>query len=160
MTAAARAELAGRQAALVNALVRGAAEPAGFDARWVRTTAASLRRKRARAIARAWPRLSRALGPDFAAGVSRYLAEHPATPAGGAMADGRRLARCLAAEGRLPWEGRLELLSVELRWRWRAGGQRRPRRFGFALAMDGRSARAALGLLAPLLGEHWLFLRR
>ena len=65
MTAQPRARLAARQAELISALYGG--PPAeGLDARLVTLTSDSPARKRARAVARAWPALARALGPGLA----------------------------------------------------------------------------------------------
>jgi len=133
-----RAILAGRQAELVAALVGGGAPPVGFDAARVGTLAAALRAKRGRAIERTWPRLARALGPDWPEILARHLREVPASPASGSLGDGRLLARRLAAVDRLPWDGRLELLAVELRWRWPADGRRLSRRFGLGVAAGRR----------------------
>jgi hypothetical protein len=141
-----RADLARRQAELVSALVGGEEPPAGFDEARVRAAAAGLRAKRAHAIAKAWPRLARALGPDFPAEVDRHVRRLPFAPASGPLGDGRELARALAAAGRLPWEGRLELLAAGLRGR-RA-----------ALAVAGRRSPAELvvAMRLPGLGERWL----
>lgn len=155
-----REELARRQAELVAALVDGAAAPAGFDAGRVDTLAGALRAKRARAIARTWPRLARALGPEWPAALERHLRRRPAPPPSGGLGDGRELARALASEGGLPWEGRLELLGVELRNRWTADGRRQPRRTGVVLALSRRPPRLALAVRLPGLGERWLRLER
>jgi len=155
VTEGGRARLARRQAELLSALVRPEAYLPGFDAERVRAAAASLRSKRVRAIARTWPRLAAALGPDFAGEVSRHVVEHPSPPADGALSDGRAWARDLAARSRLPWEGRLELLAVELRWRWGADGRRRQRRFAAGLAV-GRPLRLAVAVRGHWVGERWL----
>jgi hypothetical protein len=151
-----RADLARRQAELVSALVGGDAPPPGFDEARLRTASAALRSKRAHAIAKAWPRLARALGSEFAAAVERHLRSWPSGPASGPLGDGRALARALAAEGRLPWEGRLELLAADLRHRWPANGRRLPRRAGAAAAWRGAPAELVLAVRLPVLGEHWV----
>lgn len=151
-----RAELARRQAELVAALAGRRPPPEGFDERRVRIAAAALRAKRARAIGRVWPRLART--PGFEAALERHVAEHPAPPPSGALADGRAVARALAAEGRLPWEARLELLGVDLRWRWADDGRRLPRRVAVALAARRSPPGAVLAVRLPALGERWLHL--
>jgi hypothetical protein len=151
-----RADLARRQAELVSALVGEQAPPPGFDAARLRAAAASLRAKRAHAIAKAWPRLARALGPELEAAVERHLRRLPSAPASGPLGDGRALARGLAAEGRLPWEGRLELLAAELRHRWPADGRRLPRRAGAAAAWRRSPAEVVVAVRVPGLGERWL----
>lgn len=151
-----RADLARRQVELVSALVGEEPPPHGFDPARVRTAAAGLRAKRAHAIARAWPRLARALGPELAAEVERHARRLPSAPASGPLGDGRALARSLAAEGRLPWEGRLELLAADLRYRWPAGGRRLPRRAGAAVAWRRSPAGLVVAVRLPGLGERWL----
>jgi len=151
-----RDDLARRQAEVVSALVGEEAPPAGFDAARLRLAAAGLREKRAHAIARAWPRLARALGPDFADAVERHVRRLPSAPPSGPLGDGRALARSLAAEGRLPWEGRVELLSAELRHRWPADGRRLPRRAGAAAAWRRSPPEVVVALRLPGLGERWL----
>jgi len=155
VTEGVRARLARRQAELLSALLGQNSDLPGFDARQVRTASASLHSKRVRAIARAWPRLAAALGPDFGCEVGRHLDEHPSPPEGGALSDGQAFARGLAARACLPWEGRLELLAVELRWRFGEDGRRRQRRFGAGLAV-GRPFRLAAAVRAPGVGERWL----
>ncbi len=151
-----REDLARRQAELVAALVAGRPAPAGFDAGRIRATAAALRSKRGRAIARTWPRLARALGPEWPDVLGRHLRERPGPPPSGGLGDGRALARTLAAQGRLPWEGRLELLGVELRHRWPADGRRLPRRAAVRLAVRRRPPRLVLAARLAGLGEWWL----
>lgn len=155
MTEGGRARLARRQAELLSAVLGQNTDLPGFDTRQVRTAAASLQGKRVRAIARAWPRLAAALGPDFGCQVGLHVDEHPSPPAGGALSDGQAFARDLAARACLPWEGRLELLAVELRWRFAEDGRRRQRRFGAGLAV-GRPFRLAVAVRAPGVGERWL----
>jgi hypothetical protein len=151
-----RADLARRQAALVSALVGDEPPPPGFDRARVRSAAAGLRAKRAHAIAKAWPRLARALGPDLAAEVERHVRRLPSAPASGPLGDGRALARSLAAEGRLPWEGRLELLAAELRYRWPADGRRLVRRAGAGAAWRRSPAGLVVAVRLAGLGERWL----
>jgi hypothetical protein len=141
-----RADLARRQAELVSALVRGEAPPPGFDEERLRAAAAGLRTRRAHAIAKAWPRLARALGPDFPAAVERHVRRSPSAPPSGPRGDGRELARMLQGEGRLPWEGRLELLAAGLRGR----------RWAFAVASRRSPAELVVAARLPGLGERWL----
>ena len=151
-----RADLARRQAELVSALLGDQPPPPGFDAARVRTAAAGLRAKRAHAIAKAWPRLARALGPDLGAEVERHLRRLPSSPASGPLGDGRALARTLAAGGRLPWDGRLELMAAELRYRWPGDGRRLLRRAGAAAAWRRSPAELVVAVRLPGLGERWL----
>lgn len=116
LSAEARARLAAEQAALVAALVGRGAPPEGFDARRVGLAAASLAWKRARAAARAWPGLARALGGRFGKVFAAYAGAAPLPRQGGPLADGRAFARWLAARGKLPEAGRLQALAVDLRY--------------------------------------------
>lgn len=150
-----RADLARRQAELVSALAGREPSPPGFDRERVRTVASALRGKRARALTRAWPRLAAALGLDLAPVLERHLRELPLPPSGG-LGDGRALARTLAAEGRLPWDGRLELLAAELRYRWMRDGRRLPRRAGVAVAWRRAPAVLVVAVRLPVAWERWL----
>jgi hypothetical protein len=155
VTAVDRSDLARRQADLVAALTAQADIPAGFDPGRVNALAAALRDKRGRELARAWPRLARSLGEDWARTLAAHLRDVPSPPPSGPLGDGRALARGLAAGGRLPWEGRLELLAAEMRWRWSPDGRRSPRRFGIGAAASGRPPRLCLTLWAPRVGLVW-----
>jgi len=151
-----RAELARRQAELVSALVGEEAAPPGFDGSRVRTAAAALRAKRSNAIAKAWPQLARALGPEFQSVVEQHVRRMPSAPSSGPPGDGRTLAAWLAAEGRLPWEGRLELAAANIRYRWPADGRRLPRRVGGAVVWRRSPVELVAALRLPGLGERWL----
>jgi hypothetical protein len=150
-----RARLAERQARLVASLVGDGSPPPGFDDGRLETLAAVLAAKRGRAIEHTWPRLARALGRGWPEVLAAHLLEVPGPPPSGALGDGRALARALAARSRLPWEGRLELLAAEVRWRWPADGRRLPRRAGAGLAAGRDPVRLSLALRAPWLGERW-----
>jgi len=116
--AAARARLGAAQHDLVAALVAGAPAPPGFAADRVAAAADALLRKRAREIAAVWPALAVELGARFADQVAGTLRGRP--PAG-ALTDGWRVARELAAAGWLPPAARTELATVEATHRIRAG---------------------------------------
>src|SRR5579859_2378453 len=94
-----RAGLARDQAALVAALTGRAEAPDGFDQARIALLRGGLRRKRARAIARTWPRLAAAL-PDFDTLLQEFMTTHPGPNAGGPAADGRDFAAFLAGSGR------------------------------------------------------------
>lgn len=151
-----RDELARQQAELVAALVDGGPPPPGVDGDRLRVAAAALLEKRGRAIERTWPRLAMALATAWPEELGRHLHERPGPPPSGALGDGRSLARVLAREGRLPWEGRLELLGVDLRYRWTRDGRRLPRGSGLRLAWSWRPFRLVVAARAPGLGERWL----
>ncbi|MGK8557618.1 hypothetical protein [Nocardia gipuzkoensis] len=71
--------LAERQAALVRALVTGAAVPAGFDADAVGAAADAVLSKRAGEVARRFPLLVHACDGDFTAAFRTWAREHPKT---------------------------------------------------------------------------------
>ncbi|MBF6465744.1 hypothetical protein IU427_11235 [Nocardia beijingensis] len=73
------ATLAERQAALVRALVAGAATPAGFDLDAVAAAAQALLHKRVREVARRFPLLVHACDGDFTARFMAWAREHPKT---------------------------------------------------------------------------------
>ncbi|MGV9720336.1 hypothetical protein [Nocardia beijingensis] len=73
------ATLAQRQAALVRALVAGAAVPPGFDAEAVGAAADALLRKRAGEVARRFPLLAHACHGDFTARFTAWARNHPKT---------------------------------------------------------------------------------
>jgi hypothetical protein len=130
---AARSRLAERQAALVWALVAGAAVPAGFDPERVRLAAGSLDRKRRHAVAEVWPGLAEALGEAFAPRFADYAARRDLPARGGPLADGRAFAGWLADTGHLPDAGREQALAVDAR---------------FAAGPDGLHPRRWLGVRA------------
>jgi len=152
----ARAGLAARQAELLRALLGETPAPAGFDADRVRATAGVLARKRARAAARAWPALAAALGYRFERLFAAFADANPLPAEGAPLADGRAFARCLAAAGELPDEGRLEALAVDLHYRTTPGGLRPRRGSACKLALLRRPRRLVVALRLPWLGERWL----
>lgn len=156
LSAEARARLAAEQAALVAALVGRGAPPEGFDARRVGLAAASLAWKRARAAARAWPGLARALGGRFGKVFAAYAGAAPLPRQGGPLADGRAFARWLAARGKLPEAGRLQALAVDLRYANNPDGLALRRGPTCRAAWLRRSRRLILAVRLPWLGEHWL----
>ncbi|MEU2037071.1 hypothetical protein [Nocardia niwae] len=111
------ATLAERQAALVRALVAGAAIPAGFDVDAVAAAAEALLHKRAREAAHRFPLLVRACDGDFPARFTAWAREHPKTTT---SADAAAFA---AAEG-IDWIAAPRRRGVT-RWfrRHRAGGR-------------------------------------
>ncbi|WP_174372070.1 hypothetical protein [Nocardia pneumoniae] len=73
------ASLAERQAALVRALVAGAAVPVGFDADAVGAAADAVLSKRAGEVARRFPLLVHACDGDFTAAFTAWARHHPKT---------------------------------------------------------------------------------
>jgi hypothetical protein len=151
----ARTRLAAQQAALVSALLAGGERPAGFDAESLRVAADSLARKRSRAVARAWPGLTRTLGPDFDKHFAAY-AEGSALPrAGGPLADGRAFARWLKARRELPDAGRLQALAVDLHFITTAHGLEPRTGPAMKVAVLNRPRRLVMALRLPWFGERW-----
>ncbi|KIA66425.1 hypothetical protein [Nocardia vulneris] len=86
------AELAEQQAALVRALVAGAPVPAGFDRTDVAAAAHALLRKRADEVARRFPMLAQACGPEYR---TRFLAWADGRPKTSTAADATAFAASL-----------------------------------------------------------------
>jgi hypothetical protein len=103
---------AARQAQLLDALLRGGDYPAGFVAEQADAAGRSLRRKRARATAQAWPALALQLGDTFDARFDAFARAVDAPPSGDPLRDGLAFARSLRAhdEPRLGDDARAELL--------------------------------------------------
>lgn len=88
-----RAAYAAQQAQLLDALLRGDGYPEGFVAAQADAAGTGLRRKRARAVAQAWPALALSLGEEFGARFDAFARDPAAPPAGDPLADGVAFAR-------------------------------------------------------------------
>ena len=108
-------------------------------------------RKRARAVARAWPGLVNSLGPTFCARFAAFAACAPLPAQGGALADGRAFAAALASEGLLPDAGRFEMLHVDLHHRQTRTGLRPRRGLAVRFARLRTRRRVCIGLRLPWL---------
>lgn len=133
MSAPDREAYAARQAQLLDALLRGGAAPNGFDAARAEAAGRSLRRKRAGAVAGAWPALALDLGEAFDARFDAFARAIDAPPSGDPRADGLAFARWLGGEPRLGDDARAELLLARAALRRRGlfvgvAWLRRPRR--------------------------------
>jgi hypothetical protein len=73
-------------------------------------------RKRAWAVAGAWPLLARSFGPAYLDVFGEYVQRHPFQPSDGSLLDGLRFARFLARTGRLPDVGRVQAFSFRLHY--------------------------------------------
>jgi hypothetical protein len=111
MPADARDDLAAQQSRLVEALTTGTPPPAGFDPAQVETAARALAAKRARSVAKAWPRLAEALGDQFEKRFADYASESPLPNGAEPRDDGRALARWLSVRRLLPDASRVELAA-------------------------------------------------
>ena len=136
MPESARARLAVQQAELIETLqaVSPGSQPR-FDAARLDATRASLARKRARAVARAWPDLARELGRGFDSVFAGFTATNPQVER--PLDDGRAFAKWLGA--RLPRGARLERLANDLQAGRRLGLERTTTRWvvGFRLPWFG-----------------------
>jgi hypothetical protein len=156
LSAKARAQLAARQAVLVRALMARGEPPPEFDAVRLRAAAASLKRKRARALSRAWPGLAEALGRRFSGLFAAYAEAATLPRRGGPLADGRTFARWLAARGELPEAGRLPALAVDLRYVASPDGLAVRRGPACKAAWLHQSRRLIVAVWLPWFGERWL----
>lgn len=106
-----RAAYAQRQAALLDALLRGGGYADGFAAHKADAAGRSLRRKRARAVARAWPALAVALGDALEARFDEFERTPRAPRSGDPLRDGLSFARWLRRRGARPGDDvRAEML--------------------------------------------------
>ena len=159
MSAEMQTRLATQQAALVSALMRHGAVPAGFEPLRLEVAAESLARKRCRSAARAWPVLDRALGEEFNGRFAAYADTTPLPPHGGSLADGRGFADWLNDRGQLPEDARLHILAVDLRFK-RNKTSLIPRRIPTIKAMWLTGPRRlVVAIHWSWLGERWLSLR-
>jgi hypothetical protein len=152
----ARKRLAAAQLELVRALVGREVAPADFDGSRVQAAANTLMLKRARAVAQAWPRLARSLGPAFDDRFALYAQSQPLTEEGGPLADGGAFARSLRRAGELADDAMLEALAFDLRYRVRGGRVTARRGFSFGATLLKRSPRFVVAVRLPLFGERWL----
>jgi hypothetical protein len=144
-----------RQAQLLRALMRGEGFPSGFDDAKAGAAGRSLRRKRSRAVAAAWPALAISLGEDFAARFDAFARAVPPPAHGFGFTDGLAFARTLPAAA-LGDDARVELLLARGVIA-RRGGALRPRRGVFAGAIALRAPhRVVIVLRAPGLGRRVL----
>jgi hypothetical protein len=105
-----RTEYAARQAQLLDALLRGGDYPEGFAAAQADAAGRSLRRKRARAVAGAWPALALDLGDAFGPRFDAFARAVDAPRSGDPFADGLAFARSLGRGTPLGDAARAELL--------------------------------------------------
>jgi hypothetical protein len=113
--------LADRQAELVTTLTSGSPVPPGFDPRLIETARAALLRKRAGEVARTWPALAAAYGPNWKREFARWAATRPTQ---GSLRDGWNMARDLGPSR--PTSAAEELAERESIWRY--DGKSAPRR--------------------------------
>lgn len=110
MSAPDRRAYAARQAQLLDALLRGDGYPEGFVTARAEAAGTSLRRKRGRLVAQAWPALAIQLGATFDARFDAYAREVGAPSSGDPLEDGLAFARSLGDAPPLDDNVRVELL--------------------------------------------------
>ncbi|HEV7808348.1 MAG TPA: hypothetical protein VGO80_21255 [Solirubrobacteraceae bacterium] len=145
-----------RQAELLRALLRGDQFPGGFDVVKAGAAGRSLRLKRARALAGAWPALAIALGDGFAARFDAFARETPPPAFGFGTTDGLSFARTLSSD-ELTDDVRVELLLARALVVGRGAAAMRARRGIFAGAVALHEPRRILIVLRlPRLGRRGL----
>jgi hypothetical protein len=105
-----RTGYAARQTELLDALLRGGDYPSGFAAAQADAAGRSLRRKRARAVASAWPALALHLGDALHPRFDAFARAPDAPEAGDPLRDGVAFARWLEHDAPLGDDARVELL--------------------------------------------------
>jgi hypothetical protein len=156
MSAEARSRLATMQAQLASALACQSPPPVGFDAERIQAAAAALATKRQRAVARAWPGLTEALGDCFGELFRAYARTTALPRVGGPLADGRAFVRFVAGARELPEGIRIQALAVDLRYA-AAGDGLVPRRWpSLKAAFLSNPRRLIVALRVPRIGERWL----
>jgi hypothetical protein len=121
-----RARAAEQQAALVQAVVGRGVAPVGFDEQGIEVMARSLRHKRLRTVARAWPALEQALGQDEYRGLFLDYARQRPLPASAMPGDDAiQFLRWLRDSGPVPDAVRL---LIPQRWPLRVIRLRESRR--------------------------------
>lgn len=119
-------ELAARQAALVAALVDGAADPAGMDSTRLSAARRALLRKRSGLAAREWPLVAAGMGAGWTPLAVEVLA---GLPVADGLRDGWVIARVARERGLLTDGARRELGERERRYRFDGVRSPRPRLF-------------------------------
>lgn len=163
MSAPDRETYAARQAQLLDALLRGDEPPAGFDAAQAGAAGGSLRRKRGRQVALAWPALALALalGDGYGVRFDAYARAVDAPPSGDPLADGLGFALSLQRD-ELTDDARVELLLARAALRRGRGGRWRARRTPFAAAarLGAPRPRTLIVVALPWLGRRYLAIAR
>lgn len=161
MSAPDREAYAARQAQLLDALLRGDEPPEGFDTAQAGAAGSSLRRKRGRAVALAWPALALALGDGYGARFDAFARSVDAPPSGDPLADGLAFALRLQP-GELTDDARVELLLARAALGRDRDGRRRPRRTPFAAAarLAAPRPRTLIVVALPGLGRRCLPIAR
>jgi hypothetical protein len=154
----ARKQLDEQQAELMRALTTLDQPPQGFNPERLVASALSLHRKRFRVAARVWPRLFAALGNDAELLFAEYASLTPLPAEGGPLADGRGFAVFLDRKNRLPDDGRVESLVVDLHRAKTPRGLTPRQGFTFRVALLHNPRRIVMGFRLPALGVRWFSL--
>jgi hypothetical protein len=150
-----RSRYEARQAELLRALIRGDAFPDGFAADKADAASRSLRRKRARAVAGAWPALRVTLGERFAARFDDFARGTPPPAWGDGFVDGLAFARTLPRD-ELTEAVRIELLLARAVVSGRAGAPRERRGLFVGVRSLHEPRRILVVLRAPGIGRRQL----
>jgi hypothetical protein len=152
-----RTGYAAKQAALLEALLRGGELPEGFAAAKADVASQSLRRKRAGAIRHAWPALTVALGAAFDERFDTFARTTGPPEFGEGLSDGLAFVSSLAPGHELDDDVRVEVLfarAILVRGR-RGRGEWRPRRGPFVrVARLRHPHRLLLVVHVPRLGRR------
>ena len=150
-----RAAYEARQAELLRALQRGEGFPDGFDTVKAAVAGRSLRRKRAHAVASAWPALALALGDEFDARFDAFARDTPPPAFGFGYTDGLAFALTLAA-GELSGDARVELLLARAAIAGRDGAWRARRGLFAGVTACSDPRRVVFVVRVPMLGRRLL----
>jgi hypothetical protein len=152
-----RVGYAAKQAALLEALLRGGEPQEGFAAAKADAASRSLRRKRTGALRHAWPALTIALGPRLDTHFDAFARTTGPPAFGEGLTDGLAFVTSLAPTMQFGDDVRVDLLlarAIVVRAH-REGGEWRPRRGPFVrVARLRRPHRLLVVVHAPLLGRR------
>lgn len=146
-----RARYGAEQSTLLGALRRAAPVPEGFDPDDLRAAGGSLLRKRAGAVARAWPALALSLGEDFPVVFEGFARSSPPPAAGDGAADGLAFAATLDRAA-LSEDARVELALARGAFKLRRGAACRRRGPYVAACVERRPARLLVIVHVPGVG--------
>jgi hypothetical protein len=134
------------EAELLASLTSVGPPPKGMSVRHVAAARRGLALKRVRVVARAWPRLRRALGDDFERVALQVLAAFPMASRFHAVSDGRAIAEHCRHAGSINDGVRIALLDVGVHWTSKGDGLCRRKLPWLAVARLPDSRRVAVAV--------------